>query len=60
MEFAFLGDSIETLIEVKAEAKQPSDMRFSASTSGFDEEISLYDGKFLWKWVNFQAYSGCE
>lgn len=46
MEFAFLGHSIETLIEVEAEAKQPTDVRISALTSGFDEEISLYDGKF--------------
>ncbi|RCV43243.1 hypothetical protein SETIT_9G279100v2 [Setaria italica] len=46
MIFALLGDSIETVIEVKAEAEQPSDVRISASTSGFDEEISLYDGKF--------------
>lgn len=46
MTYALLGDSIETVIEVKAEAKQPSDVRISASTSGFDDEISLYDGKF--------------
>ncbi|CAL4925165.1 unnamed protein product [Urochloa decumbens] len=46
MIFALLGDSIETVIEAKAEAKQPLDVRISASTSGFDEEISLYDGKF--------------
>ncbi|KAF8720108.1 hypothetical protein HU200_024887 [Digitaria exilis] len=36
---------IETVIEVKAEAKQPSDVRISALTSGFDKEISLYNGK---------------
>ncbi|XP_022685615.1 uncharacterized protein LOC101771078 isoform X3 [Setaria italica] len=46
MIFALLGNSIETVIEVNAEAEQPSDVRISASTSGFDEEISLYDGKF--------------
>ncbi|KAJ1260732.1 hypothetical protein BS78_10G255100 [Paspalum vaginatum] len=46
MHFAFLGYGIETVIEVKAQAKQPSDVRISASTSGFDKEISLYDGKF--------------
>ena len=46
MRYALLGDGIETVIEVKAEAKQPSDVRISASTSGFDDEISLYDGKF--------------
>ncbi|CAN6295933.1 unnamed protein product [Urochloa humidicola] len=46
MTFALLGESIETVIEVKAESKQPSNVRISASTSGFDEEISLYDGKF--------------
>lgn len=46
MEFAYLGDSVETVIEVKAEGKQPSDVKFTASTSGFDKEILLYDGKF--------------
>ena len=46
MRYALLRDGIEIVIEVKAEAKQPSDVRISASTSGFDDEISLYDGKF--------------
>ncbi|WVZ65425.1 hypothetical protein U9M48_014790 [Paspalum notatum var. saurae] len=56
MHFAFLGDGIETLIEVKAEAKQPSDLRISASTSGFNEEISLYDGKFCGSGTMFKHF----
>ncbi|CAO2179432.1 unnamed protein product [Urochloa humidicola] len=56
MEFAFLGDSIETVIEVKAEAKQPSDVRISASTSGFDEEISLYDSTFCGRGTMFRHF----
>nr|TKW15295.1 hypothetical protein SEVIR_5G228300v2 [Setaria viridis] len=46
MHFAFLPDGIETVIEVLAEAEHPSDVKFSASTSGFDDKISLYDGNF--------------
>ena len=30
----------------REEAKEPSDVRIGASTSGFNDEILLYDGKF--------------
>ncbi|CAO2182788.1 unnamed protein product [Urochloa humidicola] len=46
MHYAFLPKGIETVIEVLAEAEHPSDLKFSASTSDFDHEISLYDGTF--------------
>lgn len=46
MHYAYLRDSIETVIEVLAEAEHSSDVRFSALTSGLDDEIELYDGTF--------------
>jgi ribosomal protein S8 len=46
MHYTFLRKVIETVVEVLAEAGYLSDMKFSASTSGFDDEISLYDGTF--------------
>lgn len=54
MQFGFLGNGIETVIEVKAEAKQPSDVRISALTSGFGKEISLYDGRFCGSGLMFK------
>lgn len=46
MHYAYLQDSIETVIEVLAEAERSSDVIFSALTSGIDDEIELYDGAF--------------
>ncbi|KAK3164634.1 hypothetical protein QOZ80_1AG0022140 [Eleusine coracana subsp. coracana] len=46
MHFSFLSDCIETAIEVIAEADHPSKVKMSALTSGFDDEIALYDGTF--------------
>lgn len=46
MRFTFLSDCIETAIEVIAEADHPSEVKMSALTSGFDDEIDLYDGTF--------------
>ncbi|KAK3164626.1 hypothetical protein QOZ80_1AG0022040 [Eleusine coracana subsp. coracana] len=44
--FSYVPDSIETVIEVIAEAEHPSIARMSALTNGFDKEIALYDGTF--------------
>lgn len=46
MHYAYVWDSIETVIEVLAEVEHSSDVRFSALTSGFDDEVELYDGAF--------------
>ncbi|KAL6899330.1 hypothetical protein ACP4OV_005988 [Aristida adscensionis] len=47
MHYAFLSDSIETFIEVIATAEDPSSMKISATTSGYDDdEIALFDGAF--------------
>ena len=46
MHYAFLPKGIETAIEVLAEAGHVSHLKFSASTSSFDDEIPLYDGAF--------------
>lgn len=54
MQFGLLGCGIETVIEVNAEAKQPSDVRIGALTSGFDKEILLYDGKFCGSGLMFK------
>ncbi|TVU34276.1 hypothetical protein EJB05_16107, partial [Eragrostis curvula] len=44
--YAFLCDGLETVIEVLAAAEHPADVKISASTSGFDDKIELYDGTF--------------
>ncbi|KAL6882091.1 hypothetical protein ACP4OV_011563 [Aristida adscensionis] len=44
--FAFLSNSIESVVEIFAEAKHPSKVNISARTSGLDDEIALYDGMF--------------
>ncbi|CAL4975593.1 unnamed protein product [Urochloa decumbens] len=47
MRFTFLRDSIETVIAAVAGGGQPSEIRFSAFISGFDDdEVELYDGAF--------------
>jgi hypothetical protein len=46
MHFAFLGHSIESFVEISVEAKHSSEMKISALTSAFDDEITLYDGTF--------------
>ncbi|RLN25072.1 hypothetical protein C2845_PM07G13790 [Panicum miliaceum] len=46
MHFAFLGDSIESVVEISVEAKHSSEMKISTLTSGLDDEIALYDGTF--------------
>ncbi|KAL6615029.1 hypothetical protein ACP70R_037299 [Stipagrostis hirtigluma subsp. patula] len=46
MHYAFMHHSIETVIEVLAEAEHSSDVKMSAFTSGFDDEIALYNGTF--------------
>lgn len=46
MHYAFLPKGIETVIEVLAATGHLSNVKFSASANGFDDEISLYDGTF--------------
>jgi hypothetical protein len=46
MHYAYLPKGMDTAIEVLAEAGHVSYLKFSASTSSFDDEISLYDGTF--------------
>ncbi|RLM91298.1 uncharacterized protein C2845_PM08G25190 [Panicum miliaceum] len=46
MHYAYLPKGIDTAIEVLAEAGHVSYLKFSASTSSFDDKISLYDGTF--------------
>nr|CAB3473052.1 unnamed protein product [Digitaria exilis] len=56
MHYAFLPKGIETVIEVLAEAEHQSNVKFSASTNGFDDEISLYDGTFCGSGSMFKHY----
>ncbi|KAF8692506.1 hypothetical protein HU200_039606 [Digitaria exilis] len=56
MHYAFLPKGIETVIEVLAEAEHQSKFKFSASTNGFDDEISLYDGTFCGSGSMFKHY----
>lgn len=56
MHFAVLLDSIETVIEVLAEAEHPLDLKISALTSGFDDEVSLYDGTFCGRGAIFRHF----
>jgi len=51
-----LLDSIETVIEVLAEAEDPLDMEISALTSGLDNEVSLYDGTFCGRGAIFRHF----
>ncbi|OEL23018.1 hypothetical protein BAE44_0015966, partial [Dichanthelium oligosanthes] len=60
MHYTFLWDSIETVIEVLAEAKHSSDVRSSASTSGFDDEVELYDGPFCGKGTIFRHFMAAK
>ncbi|KAK3164647.1 hypothetical protein QOZ80_1AG0022440 [Eleusine coracana subsp. coracana] len=46
MHFAFLTHSVETMIEIIAEAQHPSAVKISALTSGLNDEIALYDDIF--------------
>ncbi|KAF8670957.1 hypothetical protein HU200_050226 [Digitaria exilis] len=42
--YGFLSDAIETAIEVFAVAKHSLDVKMSAFTGSFDDEVVLYDG----------------
>jgi hypothetical protein len=44
--YGFLSDGIETAIEVLVDAKYSSDVKISAFTGSFDDEVVLYDGTF--------------
>ncbi|KAL6615465.1 hypothetical protein ACP70R_037735 [Stipagrostis hirtigluma subsp. patula] len=46
MHFAFLLNSIESVVEIFAEARHSSKVKISALTSGYDDETALYDGIF--------------
>lgn len=46
MLFAFISDSIESLVEIFAEAKNTSELKINALTYGSDNVIALYDGTF--------------
>ncbi|TVT97590.1 hypothetical protein EJB05_57152 [Eragrostis curvula] len=56
MHFTYMGDSIETAIEVIAEAEHPSEVKMIALTSGYDYEIALYDGTFSGTGVMFKHF----
>ncbi|KAI5019006.1 hypothetical protein ZWY2020_043894 [Hordeum vulgare] len=43
---AYLAESIEAVIEVSAEVSSPCHVRFVAFSSGYDNEIVLFDGEF--------------
>lgn len=48
---ACLAQSVEAVIEVSAEVSRPCHVRFIAFSSGYDNEIVLFDGKFTGKKV---------
>jgi hypothetical protein len=56
MHYTFLRDNIQTVRQVLAEAEHSPDVRFSSSTSGFDEEVGLYDGTFCGKGTIFRHF----
>ncbi|XP_037476832.1 uncharacterized protein LOC119354222 [Triticum dicoccoides] len=43
---AYLTKSVEAVIEVSAEVSRPCQVRFVAFSSGYDDEIVLFNGKF--------------